>query len=238
MPPKPPLLITSTWSPARASAAIGVDQRVEVVEHGAPFAPSGASAPAGVPAEVAPRSRTRGRRAREAAGQRVLHHAQLHRVRARLEHREDARAARPCARRPAMRRRDRRRVVREVVVDGDAAHRAAHLEPALDAAGIARAPRGRRATGTPAWRAAAIAASAFSWLCPPSSAEARACPAARRRAGSAPSSAIVQSGPVPGTSAAPKRSTGVQQPRASTRARLASPPLTTSSPLPGTVRTR
>ena len=43
---------------------------------------------------------------------------------------------------------------------------------------------------------------------------------------------------VPGTSAKPKRSTSLQQPRASTRASAASAPFTTSRPSRGTVRTR
>jgi len=92
-------------------------------------------------------------------------------------------------------------------------------------------------TGTPAWRAAAMAASAFSWLCLPSSAK-RSVPCGAPPNWMAPSTPMVQSGPVPGTSATPKRSTSLQHPRARTRARLASPPLTISRPLPGTVRTR
>ena len=140
--------------------------------------------------------------------------------------------AAPTLRRSAVeRRRDRRRMMREIVVDRDAAHACRAISSRrLHAAKRASAAR-PCATGTPTWRAAASAASAFSWLWRPSCAERAACPAARRPAESRRPRRSSSPGPVPGTSARPKRSTSLQQPRASTRATLASPPLATMRPV-------
>ena len=69
----------------------------------------------------------------QARRQRRFHRPELHRVRARLHDREDARAADGTAQ-AVERRRDRRRMVREVVVDGDAADGAARFQPPPHAA--------------------------------------------------------------------------------------------------------
>ena len=68
----------------------------------------------------------------KACRQRVLHGAQLHRVRPRLQHRDDARGAH-CAPQAFHRGRNGRRMVREIVIDGNASRDSARLEPALDA---------------------------------------------------------------------------------------------------------
>src|SRR5690606_8218197 len=96
------------------------------------------------------------------------------------------------------------------------------------------------ATSTPIACAAANAASAFITLWRPSSGQC-AWPNSRPRwmtvttLPSAASRRACQSRPSPSM---PKRSTGVQQPMASTSARRASSPFTTRRPRPGTVRTR
>ena len=121
-------------------------------------------------------------------------------------------------------------MMREIVVDGDAAHRAAHLQPPLHAA-----ERGERreacATGTPAWRAAAIAASAFNWLWRPSIAEAqralrRAAELDRAVDGDRPAGAGARD--LGGAEALDLAPAAARQ----HARRLASPPLTMSRPLP------
>ena len=136
-PPKPPLLITSTWSPGRAAATTDFTSRCRS-SNACALSPSGASAsvrfqpsasrPVGAPSEheigVS-----------QARRQLRLHHAELHRVRARLEHREDAGIVTADAGTKAGDRGvDRGRMVREIVVDGHAVHAAAHFHPALHVA--------------------------------------------------------------------------------------------------------
>ncbi len=69
-----------------------------------------------------------------------LHRTQLHRVAARLEHRDDPLCA-DLAAQAVDGRADRRRVMGEVVVDRDAVHRAAHFHAALDVAKFAQCAR-------------------------------------------------------------------------------------------------
>ena len=109
-------------------------------------------------------------------------------------------------------------MMREVVVDGDAAHRAATFQPALDAretrerrepvrdrnAGVARRRERRK-------RVQLVVAAELR--------RTRSVPCGAPPSRIAPSIGDRSSpGPVPGTSARPKRSTSDQQPRASTRA--------------------
>ncbi len=155
MPPKPPLLMTSTWSPSRASATMAATSASR-------FSNTAALSPIGASASAASQPRFGGVAehlvgASQAARQLGLHGAELHGVRARLQHREDARRADPAAQ-AFDGGGDRRRMMGEVVIDGHAADRAAHFEPALDALETCRSPPGRLPTGTPAWRAATSAA--------------------------------------------------------------------------------
>ena len=96
-------------------------------------------------------------------------HAHPHGAGARLEHRDDAlRADAPPQ--AVDGGGDRGRVMREIVVDADAGRRAAQFHAPAHAL-EARQRRAARSTGTPAWRAAQIAASALSTLCAPSSSQ-------------------------------------------------------------------
>ena len=116
-PPKPPLLMHSTWSPGRAAATMRATSSSIVGGDDRACAPSGASACGGVPAEAAAVAE-REVGLLERPRQLRLHRAELHRVRARLEHGEDARRA-DLAAQAVDGGAHRRRVVREVVVDRD-----------------------------------------------------------------------------------------------------------------------
>ena len=208
-----------------AGARLGRDRRRELRDRSWQRALSRRAAPASParPSEIRRCSRYT-RSAREARRQLVLHHAELHRVRSRLEHGEDARAAtRAQARRASL---DRGRVVREIVVDGDAAHDAAHFHAALHACETrerfdrarrrhAAVPRGR--DGGERVRTVVIAVSAQ-----------RTRPCAR------PCQIHVEAAVLAARARssrrrASKRSTGVQHPRASTRASASSAPFATMS---------
>ena len=91
---------------------------------------------------------------------------------------------------------------------------------------------------TPACRAAISAASALARLCAPCRDHAMrpttspSCSTSKVEPESSPATRAIQS------TSLPKRSTGVQQPRATTCASASLSPLTTSRPVDGTVRTR
>ncbi len=87
---------------------------------------------AGVPAEIRRRVQPHLVGAGERAGEGVAMHAHAHGVRARLEHRDDARRA-DAAAQAVDGGRDRRRMVRKVVVDAYAVDLAAQLHAARDA---------------------------------------------------------------------------------------------------------
>ena len=126
MPPKPPLLMQTMWSPGRAAASTCATS-ASMVRRPAARAPIGASAARGVPVQAAAvAEREVGRF--QAPGQLRRHGAQLHGVAARLEHRQDALAllaiALELAAQAVERGADGGGVVGEVVVDGDPPPRA------------------------------------------------------------------------------------------------------------------
>ena len=167
MPPKPPLLMHSTWSPGAPRRRLR-STSLSTLSATTACAPIGASASRGVPAVVALHGRTTGRPlpAPTAAAPSSCRASSCSSA---------ARTPRGCARsadlaaQPVDRGADRGRMVREVVVDLDAAGLAAQLQAAPHVLEAAPAPRPRPPGATPTCSAAAIAASALSWLCSPSS---------------------------------------------------------------------
>ena len=211
MPPKPPFDITSTWSPARASAATAATSASRSSSQRA-RAPSGANSAARVPAEA---RRCRRRRGRPARGSPAARPSSRPRFIVFERGSSTARMRALPTRWPQAFERgaDRGRMVGEVVVDRDARAPAPRTcmrrrTPPKAAERLDRRARARR----PTWRAAAIAASAFSRLCAPSSCQrtrpsALALPAQLR---SAPSASGAPG--LPARRRRRKRSTGVQQP--------------------------
>ena len=91
-------------------------------------------------------------------------------------------------------------------------------------------------TATPAWRAAAMLASAFMRLCSPNKFQfTRPCGLPANNTSKLPSPCALAACQL---ASAPNFSTGVQQPLVITRSRLLSLPLATTKPCPGTVRTK
>jgi hypothetical protein len=122
---------------------------------------------------------------------------------------------------------DRGGVVGKVVIDGDAVGTVPRTSMRRRTFSEAASASAATAGATPTWSAAAMAASALSWLCTPPSAHCT-------RATLSPVQHVKGIGLAHGgeksLTAAPKLRTSLQQPACSTRARLSSSPLTTMPP--------
>ena len=172
MPPKPPLLMHRMWSPGRAAAIDLRHQFVDVVGHLRARRPWGPG-PRARPSPGRRRGRTPGRPlpgSRAAAPSWCP--ASWCCCAARTP--PGCGCLRPDLAAQAVERgADGGRVVGKVVVDRDAppcAHRAAHFHAALDVLEARPARAAATAGATPTCSAAAMAASALSWLCTPVSA--------------------------------------------------------------------
>ena len=130
-PPKPPLLMMSTWSPLAGAAREAAHQLIDRARQ-PPLGTERCHHGIGVPAEVRRREHPHRIRGRQRRRQRVAMHAHAHGGRARLEHGDDALAA-DLAAQPVDGRGDGRGVMREIVVHRDAAHFAAQFHAAFHA---------------------------------------------------------------------------------------------------------
>mmetsp|Transcript_9625 Transcript_9625/g.22392 ORF Transcript_9625/g.22392 Transcript_9625/m.22392 type:complete len:266 (+) Transcript_9625:39-836(+) len=235
MPPKPPLLMHSRWSPGLAALTTAATRA-------STSAPTTACAPIGASASRASQARPCWlQKARSASSSAQGNWAFIVPSFIVLERGSKMARMRSAG---AMRRRRPLMVVRMAV--GWWAKSSYTLTPPTSPRSSMRrrtfwnSPKAAAACSgvTPTCSAAAMAASALSWLCSPISPHStRASFRLPRSTSKAWGSPRARSMPA-SSFFAPKRCTSLQQPRASTRCSASSRALTTSRPLAGTVRTR